>query len=420
MLTVGRLVTVTVLAISIVVVSPAHGASARPDKVDGLEAWWSADSAGGSLSNGANLISWEDRSGNEHHLTAASGLPPQYYDSQVNGKPAIYVNKGAMAVAEPFSLGEHTIFLVYRTEGAPKKAFFHGTTDRFGVMLRDKGHSLDSYQHGQATAGTSFAYNSPTPAAEEFRVSVLARGNGTLRAWLNEEDVSSNVEFSETIDVNTFFFLAETTYAKRFGNGLRIAEMAFYDRFLPDPERVSVTRYLSAKYAIGDAPASAPQEPAEEGGAEQPEGDEVVYVSLAQLSTSARVNLNDAGVAVPWDARDQLDRPFRHDAAKDNTKLFSMQDGIRVRLDVSLPLTSDVAGTGVRVLFRVNGAKVLRGATSGALTPVANGKFKGTLQAMAVTTLSRGDYVEVVTVREGAEGTVTVEPGAAVFIAEWK
>jgi len=74
----------------------------------------------------------------------------------------------------------------------------------------------------------------------------------------------------------------------------------------------------------------------------------------------------------------------------------------------------------IRLLFRVNGALFLRG--EGRTGPFGGpgGAGKASVTAEVLTTLNAGDYVEVVALRAGAAGTVTIDPDEAVFIAEVK
>jgi hypothetical protein len=190
--------------------------------------------------------------------------------------------------------------------------------------------------------------------------------------------------------------------------------MIFYNRFLSDDERAQVTRYLAESYEIdlgGSLPETEPVEYVEM---------VVAPASMAQLSTTIKTNVNEAMVAVPWDRQDELDPPFRHDAKTNNTRLVCDEDETRVRLHVSLPLSADVDDVNIRLLFRVNGALFLRG--EGRTGPFGGpgGAGKASVTAEVLTTLNAGDYVEVVALRAGAAGTVSVAPDEAVFIAEVK
>ena len=72
----------------------------------------------------------------------------------------------------------------------------------------------------------------------------------------------------------------------------------------------------------------------------------------------------------------------------------------------------------MRVLFRVNGALFLRGEGSSGPFGGPEGAGRATARAEVVATLNAGDYIEVVTLRAGEAGAVTITPDAATFIAE--
>ena len=406
--------------IACVLFSGGHAEAVEPDDIEGLQAWWTADSL--SLNNADKIETWADRTGNKHDLTYASGVAPDYYENWINGEPVVYVREGTMSVANPFQLNDHTIFLVYRADGAPSKGLFHGGTDSHGILLQDGAERRDVY-HG---ANTVTAYNTSSPEAKEFRISVLGRRSANFRAWLNGKDVSSGGELADSIGVNTFFLLKQTTFSRRSGNGLAIAEMIFFDRYLSSADRVEVVDYLSAKYQISVEEETVVEEGTTGGaaGTAVATGAEVELEArpgaIAQLSTSSDINVNDSLVVIPWDTQDLLDEPFLHDTETDSSKLSCRRECRRVRLYVSLPVTTSVAGANVRVFFRLNGATFLRGEGRSGPFGSAGAPQKASVSAEVLIGLSKGDYIEVVTMRSGAPGEVVIDPGAAVFIAEEK
>jgi hypothetical protein len=329
---------------------------------------------------------------------------------QVNNLPAVQVRKGeSYTVATPFELGEHTIFLVYRSD-RPARALFRSNTDKLhGVLLRGEGHT-DQLQTSAPVQTTN--YGTTTLPRGKFGITVLGREAGVLKAFMNGADISIGAEYLGVMVVGKFFHLDHSQYAKSDGDGLRIAEMIFYNRYLTDGEREVVTRYLSDKYAIEVERHEATADIAEESGAVM----EFMGVGLAQLSTNTEADINGGMTVIPWNLQDVLDPPFQHDTAAGNSRLACVQDGTRVRLYVSLPLATSVAGAEIRVLFRMNGSAYLRG--EGRSGPFGGNGGKRTVRAEVIASMNKGDYIEVVALREGAEGSVTIEPSSAVFIAE--
>jgi hypothetical protein len=332
---------------------------------------------------------------------------------QLNDHPVVRIGKAnSHSVTEPFELGDHTVFLVFRTELTGRALFGSDTNEFTGLELRADGlHDRLHYASGQMAG-----YGSIETPSRKWNLTVLGREAGQMHAWMDGVDRSSGVEFGDTIRVGRFFRFSYTRFAKSDGEGLRVAEMLFYRRFLPDAERAQVTRYLAGKYGLAVEGAETPAETV--AGTVAPSPGPPAAVGLAQLSTTARLNVNEAMAAIPWDRQDELDSPFEHDAEKQPTRLVCTREATRVRLHVSLPLESAVAGVNVRVLFRVNGAQFLRGEGSSGAFGGPEGAGRSSAWAEVIATLNAGDYVEVVTLPIGAAGQVTLSPDAAAFIAE--
>lgn len=389
--------------------SAAQGV-AEPDTVPGLAAWYRADTL--QVGSGSPVETWPDASGNGHDLTSDNnGLPAVLEAVQVNQLPAVRVRKAnSYSVAAPFDLGDHTLFLVLRADQT-ERALVRSEGNEFMGILLGNGGVTDELRYA---AGQGAAYGTlPQAPPRGFGITVLGRQSDLMRGFRNGEEISTGAEHAAALRVGKFFDLAHSRYSRADGEGLRIAEMLIYNRFLSDGERGAVTSYLADKYAIE---ATAPE------GEEFAPGGVLQYVAagMAQLSTTSKINVNDVAVAVPWNRQDELDFPFDHDPEGQPTRLYCTQDETRVRLYASLPLTATVDGVHVRLLFRVNGALFLRGEGRSGVFGGEGGAGKGGVQAEVVATLNDGDYVEVVTLRAGEAGEVRVDPDTAVFIAEQK
>jgi hypothetical protein len=406
------------LTIACIALLSALGAAtaAAPDQINGLEAWYRADALQQSLSRDNPVSTWPDASGNGHDLTDdKNGLPALYAPMQVNNLPVIRVQKGSKySVASPFELGDHTIFVVYRADNAGR-AFFRSNSDKFhGVILRAEG-KWDQLQISAPIQTKN--YGSSTQPGRAFGITVLARQSDLLMTFLNGVDISAGAEYPGVMVVGKFFRIDHNRYAKSDGEGLRIAEMLFYNRYLTGAERESVTRYLSDKYALE---IEKHEEVTEE--VQRQAGTVVTYegTSLAQLSTNSRANINEGAAVVAWDVEDALDSPFEHGSGANNSRLICTNDSTRVRLYVSLPVSTTIEGAHIRVLFRINGSGYMRGEGRSGIFGRAGATDKRTVYSEVVTTLNADDYIEVVVLREGAEGEVTIDSSAAIFIAEVK
>lgn len=80
-------------------------------------AWWTADSISG-LSDGAQVTTWADSSGNGHDLTAADSSIT-YQTNEANGHPAVqFLGNGGMTMASALTLaGDFTVFTVAKGNG---------------------------------------------------------------------------------------------------------------------------------------------------------------------------------------------------------------------------------------------------------------------------------------------------------------
>jgi len=380
----------------------ARAQAPAPDAVPGLVAWYAADTL--ALSDGEPVRTWPDASGHGHDLTDdRNGAPALLRKDQIEGRPVVLVQKAnSHSVGQPFTLGPHTLFLVAAV-GQARRALFRADGDPSSGLLLDDDKGRHVYQSG----GTAVRYSTASAGIGPFALTVLGREGAELRAFVGGNDVSSGDEYDQPIRVGKFFHLRHTTYVSSDGDGLRIAEMLFYDRWLTDAERAAVSAYLAGKYGLELAGSTAPP-PA-------PAPVPLPSAALARLGSSRPVEVN-AGAAFPWNTAPELDTPFRFDPATP-TRLYCAADA-RVRLYVALPLESDVEGASVRVLFRRNGAEFLPGEGRSGLLSGEAGRRTGSVQAEIVTRLAAGDYVEVLTVPLGAAGRVTVPPAAAVLLAE--
>jgi hypothetical protein len=397
----------TTLAL-VVVTGPHAGATRQPDEIGGLVAWYAADSI--RLRNGQAVRSWRDRSGNEHRLTSfEDGKQPAFRASRLNGHPVVSVREySEMEVTEPFELGDHTIFLVYRSGKVKRALFSSDLDDQRGLLLRVDGRQ-DAFQIGGLEL---FPYTGDGATHEGFTVTALGRQADVLTAYINGVNVSGDGLFGSEVRVGKMFYLAHSHFANADGDGLSIAEMLFYDRYLPVNEAYEVARYLGDKYAIEVVePPPEPEPPADEPPPPPPSG-----TLRARLTSTDPANLNGKVVPLRWTGQETVQPPFRHEPGGDGTRLRCTADGTVADLRISISLTSPTAGVDVRVLVLKNGETYLEGEAS-------SGSFGGaeretvTVELAASVTLDEGDHIEVILNREGGEGSVTLADDGATLAA---
>jgi len=367
--------------------SGLHGTvfAAAVDEIPGLQAWFKTDSLHATLRNGDTVSRWPDSSGSGRDLTSdGNGSPAIFEVKQIGDHAVVRAGRAnSFSVASPLELDDHTVFLVYETARARLGLFDGGVPDQAenGIVLREDA-SRDVCRLGSAAA----PYGRDVEFGAGFHITMLGRKSGGLHAFVDGKDLSAGRAVVGKLRVGRLFELRQTRYVTFDGLGLRVAEMMFYDRYLNDDERSVVTRYLSEKYGIGLAPQIG-----------------------AVLGTTLAGVVPPDGHRIRWDEQIELHPPLIHDAQGTRSRLFCARDGTRVRLSVTLAVSANTPGSGLRVLILKNGTEYADDvAESGPMTANA-----ATVELRATLTLNDGDYIEIVAFAARGNGSVTVEPGGA-------
>ena len=342
-----------------------------PPRIDGLVAWYRVDSLHRSMKGREEVSVWPDDSGHGHDLVDdENGMPAIFEVVQINGLPAVRIDKSnTHAVTNPFDLEDHTIFLVYAS-ARPRRGLLRNELDErdsFGIVVRQE-FKRDVLQQGS----TSAPYGTDFDLDKEFSITVLGRESETLRAFINGADISSGQKLGGVVRVGRFFGNRQTRFVTSDGLGLRFAEMIFYDRFLDDDERNAVTIHLSEKYGIP-----------------------LRYEARALLATRSPQNVNMLSVVRPieWNDQREIRDPLGHDAEKSPSRLFCSRDGTRVRLSVSLRLTTAVAGADIRVFVLKNYEEYLPGEVGSG--PMTGDGAPHAVELELTLTLNDGEFIEI-------------------------
>jgi len=365
--------------------------AAAVDEIPGLQAWFRTDSLHATLRNGDAVSKWPDSSGSGRDLTSdGNGSPAIFEVKQIGDHAVVRAGKAnSFSVASPLELDDHTVFLVYETARARVGLFDGGVPDQAGngIVLREDA-SRDVCRSGNAAA----PYGRDVDLGAGFHITMLGRASGGLHAFVDGGDLSAGRAAVGKLRVGRLFELRQTRYVTLDGLGLRVAEMMFYDRYLNDDERSVVTRYLSEKYAIELAP----------------------QIGAVLRTTHSQVVPPADGHRIRWDEQVELHSPLIHDARETSSRLSCARDGTRVRLSLTLAVSSSAPESGLRVLILKNGTEYADdGAESGPMNASA-----ATVELQATLSLNDGDYVEIVAFEAHGGGSVTVEPGGSVLRAE--
>jgi len=387
----------------------------EPEDYAGLTAWYRIDTLHRNHNDGELVLEWPDSSGKGHRLLArAGGVRAIFQTRQLNLEPVVQIRANtAYEVERPFELLDHTIFLVYETSLTRRALFYDDTDDHRGLILFD---AQRYHRYVSKDPEKTVSYSGKAAPRRGFSITVLARGHGILSCRVNGGDLSSGARFEPAIRVGGFFFVRPTVGGRGDADGLRVAEMIFYDRQLNDKEIAGVTAYLSSKYAIDvAAPEPAP------GIVEPPASIAQDFLPAQEearvwLGTRTEADVNPRAFVIPWQSQLELDSPFRHDPGEEtSSRLICTQDGTRVELFVRLPVRTVAEDARVQLLILKNGEEYLdeygdSGPITGTNPKWATIDFKTTLE------LNAGDFIEIVVRGIGERGHVSIAPHHAALV----
>jgi hypothetical protein len=207
--------------------------------------WWDANSLG--LTDGANVFTWTDRSGNNHHGSHVN-KPRFEQNTDFNGHPAIDFN----GINEYFTVGNLSTF----TEG---EIFIITERDEDPPSVASKsglwGFGTSSNTHVPYTNGNvydEFGTNSrkdnfPIDAMNQSRIYHVVSQTNNWKAWLDDTEIYSTA--SNTVSFSTSATVGANSAGNVLYNGL-IAEVILFNQGLNTTQRNIVNNYLSSKYDI--------------------------------------------------------------------------------------------------------------------------------------------------------------------------
>lgn len=383
-------------AVAALTIFGAHAAVASDLPVDGAVAHWSLDAMHARRAGTQPLSTWPDAAENGADLTElGNGAGTTYRPGGPGGKPVASVGKlSAFGVESPLPLDDHTVFVVYRT-AKPRRALFSSSTERgTGVLLDVTGAGAVLHDGTRA-----YPYTRGPATGDGFRVLTVARDRGRLRAWRDGRDVSSGANAERPIEVGVLFELQATAAVRVDGEGLELAELAIYDRFLGDADRAAVEAHLAEKFEIESVP-----EPGE------PDPEKI----RARLRATGAVDMNPSEPAsIEWTDAVVMEPPLERDPDYRELVRCTTDDTL-VRMELSVPMIG-TAGADVRVLILVDGTDYL--SAEGNSGPLVDGE-ETTVRVVATAILDAGSTLEIVTLGEGEPGPVAIGESGVEWVLE--
>lgn len=219
-----------------------------------VEMWFDANQLG--LSDGQDVSSWTDFSGNSNHASQSnSSKRPTFNTNQVNGKPSVnfestnrdYLVTGAEAGLD---VNTQTTFIISEGSAASHTGFLLGNNYTTSVQYNGV------YRQGNNLR--SFTRNS-SKSVKSVTVSNLAAYNilesnwdgASLSIYRNESVLGSVLGADGLPSGHSATFLgADPSNPGRYNFNGRIAEIIYYSSNLNSAERTIVLNYLSSKYSI--------------------------------------------------------------------------------------------------------------------------------------------------------------------------
>ncbi len=218
---------------------------------------WLRSDAGLVLTNGTNVLSWTDQSGNNFVFSAPSATTRPVWMPSTNGRPpAVRISGGANAQLRGNlgrSLSNSTIFTLVRfldTGGGRRYVYSFGTINYSGLMMTLARNVNDNAFHFDGAAG-SYADNAIV--GTNFFVFSQVFGEGSPdqhRLMVNAKRVlatRTTVGRAYTA-VATNLYLGNSPGYGAFGGDL--VEWLVYDRVLSVEERFEVEEYLRQRAGL--------------------------------------------------------------------------------------------------------------------------------------------------------------------------
>lgn len=234
-----------------------------PDTLSDLALWLDASAL--SLSEGATVGTWTDKSGNGRHMTTSA----TYLATGLNGKPTVRL-MGSMETAS----NSYVILSTYQTMFVVGRfAPINGGSSSFKLshFLNNVGElsnfnntggsfvkrSVSGTYYTQMASGVPGTYgywtdNAPTYKTIRYNGAFTFRTRGT--SFGGPYDISGSSVQNVTSPVNNYSRLiisGGTTYANPSSQDPSyVSEVILYNRALSDAEIVQVENYLASKYSI--------------------------------------------------------------------------------------------------------------------------------------------------------------------------
>ncbi len=384
--------------------------------------WLSADSGTGAATNGDDVPTWEDRSGNNNNAANTTvAQTPNYITGELNGKPIIRFDDDNNANGD--YLGANTSLGI--SGGGAATVYFVAKSTRddagTGLYIGDMAGTSNRIRHYGLEIAHAVRFNDGNRIFDDgftindwkiggFR-NTAGAGYGDFEGFVNGTTLNQTASTNPASVPNTsddlFYIGGDRSFGSRYFEG-DIAEVVVYSRALNETQRIIVENYLAAKYAL---PITNDRYAYELGHGEDVAG--IGQVGAADFHTAARsAGLFEVSAPNALDNGDYL--LFGHDGADASAYVTTEVPGTnleRIAREWRIHKTNEV-GT-VNLSFHTDGTTAVptAGFTNYIAMVTTDGDFSRNVTYISLSTmdnivysannisLNEGDYVTFATIR---------------------
>lgn len=227
-----------------------------------------ADSASVTVDASANVTQWNDKSGNDYHLTSIGSKHPTYSSHWTNGRGALnftrddfqYLTFSALPIR-----GSMTFFVVAQmssggsNDGTSSLISIDGhgdnTSNRIYEISCYNGDSVLKFNDQNVGSSTVFgAALSPGLNSPYLSLMVRNKSNETLGAQLNEQALQESSHIGSAgnttaATTSTIYVGMQKAKNARYHYGY-IGEIIIYNKILNDLETTAIRNYLMEKWGL--------------------------------------------------------------------------------------------------------------------------------------------------------------------------
>jgi len=236
-----------------------------PDSIFGLSLWLDAADASSLTTSGSNVVSWQDKSGGNHHFTqSTSDYQPLLVDGQLNGLAAVRTDGSddfLSADISDLSLNGMTLFLVAAVDPTDADA---GIFSAYDSAAQDDHDDEDAFVLAADGSGGVSLTRDITDADPLSLTSldvdsapailVAAMAAATAKLEVNGgDDVSDSYEDTDPTDPTGALLgarWADGALSSSNNGANDYHEILLYDHALSNQEILAVNTYLSNKWGL--------------------------------------------------------------------------------------------------------------------------------------------------------------------------